>query len=105
MTKKLEPQELIRVGYEKWVKTFRPYRNYRQTYRPRNPIELFSFDSVDEIPSAIWYSHQPGVHRHVWSLVDWDGVWYIVPGVTRVNALKVLITAEPWGRITPVKYG
>lgn len=104
MTKRLQPHELTRAGYKKWITTFRPVRNTSVKHESGNPIEMYSFNTADDIPAAVWNLYVPDVYRHIWTLVDWDGKWYIVPGIVRVNGLKFIITDERWGKIRPVFY-
>jgi hypothetical protein len=34
--------------------------------------------------------------KYVWTLVDDDNIWYIIPGYHLVNRIGYFVTKEPW---------
>lgn len=79
---------------EKFYAKYKPIKN---TLVEDAPFDGCMFETFgDEIQEVLKYARDEAKHKQVWTLVDCEGLMYLVAGYSLVNRMGYIITEEPW---------
>lgn len=82
--------------WEEFLEIFKPRRIPRSS--EEDPEYFFeTYDEDYETVRKVAFEDKEHTDFHnVWTLIDDDGKWYIVPGIRYVNRMNYLICDVPW---------